>query len=263
MRLFVVTCIAISLMFAEHTLDNFAVFRTKLSLVVYPLQKIVDLPLSSYSAVYDYFVSHKTLAQDNNRLQKQQLLLNGKLQKLQELEVENARLRQLLNSTVSASEDLAVASIIKIDPDPFSQQIMLDKGSNQGVVAGQPIVDAKGIMGSVIEVNLLTSRVMLLTDVSHAVPVENMRNGVRAIAIGKGEISQLELKHVTNTADIVVGDVFVTSGLDGRYPAGYPVGTVLDVAHDPSKPFALIHMTPTAELDKGRQVLLVKIKATQ
>ena len=222
MRLFVVTCIAISLMFAEHTLDNFAVFRTKLSLVVYPLQKIVDLPLSSYS-----------------------------------------RLRQLLNSTVSASEDLAVASIIKIDPDPFSQQIMLDKGSNQGVVAGQPIVDAKGIMGSVIEVNLLTSRVMLLTDVSHAVPVENMRNGVRAIAIGKGEISQLELKHVTNTADIVVGDVFVTSGLDGRYPAGYPVGTVLDVAHDPSKPFALIHMTPTAELDKGRQVLLVKIKATQ
>lgn len=258
MRLLVVSCLAIALMLADHQLENFKTLRMQLSMLVYPIQKIVDFPITAYCSIYDYFISRKTLTEENNKLHIEQLLLKGKLQKFAELEVENTRLRELLNSTTTPKEELLVASILRIDPDPFMQQIILDKGMLQGVYVGQPIIDAHGIMGSVIAVNKLTSRVMLLTDASHAIPVENVRNGVRAIAMGAGELDKLELKHVTNTADITVGDMLVTSGLDGRYPAGYPVGTVINIEHDASKPFASIYIAPSAELEKGRQVLLVK-----
>jgi rod shape-determining protein MreC len=245
-------------MFAEHQLEHFKIIRMQLTMLVYPLQKAADFPFSSYKLFHNYFVFQKEVVDENNQLRVEQLLLKGRLQKLEALEEENSRLKELLNSATITADKLLIASILGIDPDPFMHQIILDKGTRHGVYVGQPIIDAHGIMGSVVEVNLLTSRVMLLTDASHAVPVENVRNGVRAIASGVGVTDHLELKHVTNTADITNGDVLVTSGLDGRYPAGYPVGTVTNIVHDASKPFASIRISPSAELEKGRQVLLIK-----
>ena len=258
MRFFVVLCIAVMLMFAEHQFERVKALRMELSIVVYPIQRIVDFPINAYHLAYDYFVSQRVLAEENNNLKAEQFILKGKLQKFDALELENARLKELLNSATTAADELLVASILSIDPDPFMHQIILDKGTNSGVYVGQPVIDAHGIMGSVIEVNSLTSRVMLLTDASHAVPVENTRNSVRAIAMGTGVTDYLELKHVTNTTDIAIGDKLVTSGLDGKYPAGYPVGVIDSVEHDASKPFASIYVAPSAELEKGRQVLLIK-----
>lgn len=246
-------------MLADNQFENFKILRMQLSMLVYPIQKVVDFPISSYASIHAYFVSKYDLTKENNKLHIEHLLLQGKLQKFYELEAENSRLRGLLNATVAKKDELLVASILRLDPDPFMHQIILDKGAKQGVHVGQPVIDAHGIMGSVIEVNALTSRVMLLTDASHAVPVENVRNSVRAIAMGAGVADRLELKHATNTVDIAIGDLLVTSGLDGRYPAGYPVGTVLNIEQDTSKPFASIYVAPSAELAKGRQVLLVRL----
>ena len=260
MRLFIVSCIAAVLMLADNQFENFKILRRQLSILVYPIQKAVDFPINSYVSINDYFTSKKDLTEENNKLRIEHLLLQGKLQKFYELEKENFRLMELLNSTVAEKDELVVASILRIDPDPFMHQIILNKGTKQGVYVGQPVIDAHGIMGSVIEVNSLTSRVMLLTDASHAVPVENIKNSVRAIAMGAGVVDHLELKHATNTADIAIGDLLVTSGLDGRYPAGYPVGIVTNIENDASKQFASIYVAPSAKLEKGRQVLLVKIK---
>jgi len=206
----------------------------------------------------NYLHAQQTLINENNALYIERLMLRGKVQRLDALMLENAQLKELLNSTTVVIDEFLVANIIHIDPDPFMQQIILDKGTEHGVYLGQPIIDAHGVMGSIIEVNALTSRVMLLTDASHAVPVESVRNGIRAIAMGTGVSDSLELRHVTNTADIIVGDKFVTSGLDGHYPAGYPVGVVTAIEHDVQQPFASIYVAPNAELTKGRQVLLVK-----
>jgi rod shape-determining protein MreC len=258
MRFFVVFCLAVMLMFSEHQFERMKVLRMQLSVIVYPIQEIVNFPINIYHLWYDYFILQKTLIDENNRLKAEQFILKGKLQRFDAIELENFRLKELLNSAITAADELLVASILKIDPDPFMHQIILDKGTNYGVYVGQPVIDAHGIMGSVIEVNDLTSRVMLLTDASHAVPVEDTRNSVRAIAMGTGVTDYLELKHVTNTTDIAIGDKLVTSGLDGKYPAGYPVGIVNSVEHDASKPFASIYIAPSAELERGRQVLLIK-----
>lgn len=260
MRFLVVFCLAIMLMFAEHHFNQMKKIRLQLSVIVYPLQKIVDFPWSLYHLSYNYFLTKKTLIEENNSLKTEQFILQSKLQKFDALALENSRLKALLNSAINAEDELLVATILSVDPDPFMHQIILDKGTNYGVYLGQPVVDANGVMGSIVEVNPFTSRVMLLTDASHAVPVENTRNSIRAIAIGCGVTDYLELKHVTNTTDIVVGDKLVTSGLDGKYPAGYPVGIVNSVEHDVNKPFAAIYVEPSAELSKGRQVLLIKAR---
>jgi rod shape-determining protein MreC len=260
MRFFTVICLAVILMFSEHQFERMKLLRMQLSVVVYPIQKIVDFPINIGNLVHDYFTTHKTLVEENNKLREEQFTLKGKLQRFDALELENARLKELLNSTTAATDELLVASILSVDPDPFMHQIILDKGTKHGVYVGQPVIDARGIMGSVIEVNLVASRVMLLTDASHAIPVENTRNNVRAIAMGMGVTDYLELKHVTNTTDIAIGDKLVTSGLDGKYPAGYPVGVIDSVEHDASKPFASIYAIPSAELERGRQVLLIKAR---
>lgn len=256
--MFLVLCLALTLMFGEHQFEQVKAWRMRLSIIVYPIQKVVAFPAEFYHVARDYFVMQKTLAEENNHLKAEQLILQSRLQKFDALALENSRLKELLNSTTNAEDTLLVASIMRIDPDPCMHQIILDKGTQDGVYVGQPVIDAHGVMGSVIEVNKVTSRVMLLTDASHAVPVENTRNSVRAIAVGIGVTDSLELKHVTNTTDIATGDKLVTSGLDGKYPAGYPVGVISSVKNDPSKPLPSIQVFPSAELQKGRQVLLIK-----
>ena len=179
------------------------------------------------------------------------------MQKLAALTEQNVRLRELLNSSALVNEKVEVAELIGMDPNPFTHRIIINKGERDGVVLGQPVLDARGLMGQVVELMPYTSRVLLLTDTTHSIPVQVNRNGLRAIASGTGNPESLELRHVADTADIKVGDLLVSSGLGQRFPAGYPVATVKEVIHDSGQPFAIVRAVPTAALNRSRYLLLV------
>ena len=155
------------------------------------------------------------------------------------------------------NEKVEVAELIGMDPNPFTHRILINKGERDGVVLGQPVLDARGLMGQVVELMPYTSRVLLLTDTTHSIPVQVNRNGLRAIASGTGNPERLELRHVADTADIKEGDLLVSSGLGQRFPAGYPVATVKEVIHDSGQPFAIVRAVPTAALNRSRYLLLV------
>ena len=167
------------------------------------------------------------------------------------------RLRELLNSSALVNEKVEVAELIGMDPNPFTHRIIINKGERDGVFLGQPVLDARGLMGQVVELMPYTSRVLLLTDTTHSIPVQVNRNGLRAIASGTGNPERLELRHVADTADIKEGDLLVSSGLGQRFPAGYPVATVKEVIHDSGQPFAIVRAVPTAALNRSRYLLLV------
>lgn len=163
----------------------------------------------------------------------------------------------MLNSSALVNEKVEVAELIGMDPNPFTHRIIINKGERDGVILGQPVLDARGLMGQVVELMPYTSRVLLLTDTTHSIPVQVNRNGLRAIASGTGNPERLELRHVADTADIKEGDLLVSSGLGQRFPAGYPVATVKEVIHDSGQPFAIVRAVPTAALNRSRYLLLV------
>lgn len=256
-RLIIISLIACTLMVVDYKYEQFKPIRSTLSLSVFPIQKIVDSPIAFISNFSGYIKTQKKLFAENKILKEEHLLFQGRLQKLAALERENQDLRELLHSGSKVANNMSIASIINIDPDPFTHQVIINRGKNDGVYQGQTIIDANGIMGTIIAVNELESRAMLITDASHAVPVEDVRNGLRAIAVGTGGGS-LELRHVPKSIDIVAGDLMITSGMSGRFPVGFPVGRVIDVKHDRGKPFATIVLQPCAKLERGGHILLIK-----
>lgn len=244
--------------FDHHYHQQFDKLRSLLSYVVYPLQWAVDRPLRLTHTIKDYAFSKERLISENEALKQEQFLQNGRLQKLLAFETENERLRALLKqSSIHRQETLVIAEILQVDADPFSHRILLDKGKNHSVQVGQPIIDAEGVMGEIIEVNGASATALLITDASHAIPVEIARNAVRGILVGTGSYDHLTLQYLPKTAEVTVGDVVVTSGLGGRYPAGYPVGVVTKIIEDPADSFVTVFVAPKARLDRGRQVLLV------
>jgi len=245
----------------DHRQHHADTLRAALSVLIYPIQVIVGLPANTGSWVSENLSSRQTLLDENAQLHDEQLQLKVRLQKLEALEAENQRLRELLGSSFKVGEQSLIAELIKVDMAPFSQQILLNKGSLHKVYSGQPLLDAYGVMGQVLDVGPLTSTAILITDPSHAIPVEVNRNGLRAIARGIGDIGQLELPHIPNNADIEPGDLLVTSGLGGRFPAGYPVARVISVTNKPGEPFADVTAEPTARLMSTREILLVWIEA--
>lgn len=198
------------------------------------------------------------LLDENANLQRQHVYLQAQVQKLRSLEAENLELRELLQSAGDDVETFSEARLIHVDTDPINQQIVLNKGTAQGVEVGQPVIDAQGLVGVVLSTQAQTSRVLLLTDPGFAVPVQSVRSGERAIATGSGAGGELRLSYVPRTADFVEGDQLVTSGLGGRFPVGYPVGTITSIQHDASTRFTLIGVSPSAKLGQIRHVLLVK-----
>lgn len=257
MRMLALTVAALLLIFTDYQFRETDKVRSVLTTLVAPIQYVVDTPPRLVEWLNRTTADYQELHAENQELKAQALVLQRKLQKMTALTAENIRLRELLNSTEQLDEEARLAEVIGVDPDPFTHEIVINKGSNEGVTVGQPLLDASGIMGQVISVSRFTSRVLLLTDSRHAIPVQINRNGVRAIAAGKGVTGELELLHLPDTADIVAGDLLVSSGLGGRFPPGYPVATVGEVEHDPGKPFAKIMVSPTAQLTRSRHVVLV------
>ncbi|WP_238591858.1 rod shape-determining protein MreC [Pseudomonas abietaniphila] len=256
-RLLVLVVLSVAVMVVDARFTLLKPVRSQMSLVLMESYWIADLPERLYQGVASQFGSRTELAAENEKLKTENLLLQGRLQKLAALTEQNVRLRELLNSSALVNEKVEVAELIGMDPNPFTHRIIINKGERDGVVLGQPVLDARGLMGQVVELMPYTSRVLLLTDTTHSIPVQVNRNGLRAIASGTGNPERLELRHVADTADIKEGDLLVSSGLGQRFPAGYPVATVTEVIHDSGQPFAIVRAVPTAALNRSRYLLLV------
>lgn len=231
--------------------------RAYLNLVVTPLQWLVDVPAQFADTLSDLLVGRSSLIADNDRLRTEALVLEQKVLQNATLIAENRRLRALLNARSKLQHEVRLAELIGVSPDPFRHEILTNLGAQDGIRLGQPALDSGGVMGQVVSLAPVTSRVMLITDSRSAVPVELLRTGFRSVALGNGGSDRLELDFVPSTTDIRVGDLLVTSGLGGRFPAGYPVAEVSDVIRDPGRQYLIIHAIPTARLDKSRHLLLV------
>lgn len=256
-RLLVLAVLSVALMVVDARFTLLKPVRSQMSLVLMEAYWIADLPQRLWQGVASQFGSRTELVAENEKLKTENLLLQGRLQKLAALTEQNVRLRELLNSSALVNEKVEVAELIGMDPNPFTHRIVINKGERDGVVLGQPVLDARGLMGQVVELMPYTSRVLLLTDTTHSIPVQVNRNGLRAIASGTGNPERLELRHVADTADIKEGDLLVSSGLGQRFPAGYPVAMVKEVIHDSGQPFAIVRAVPTAALNRSRYLLLV------
>jgi rod shape-determining protein MreC len=245
------------LVFAGQRYDWLRQAESKLSIVATPIYWVANIP-SKISGWGDRNIrSRETLLADNESLLAESLLLKAQVQKLASLEAENVRLRELLNSSAILDDSVLVAELIGVSPDPLHHQIIVNKGQSDGLYIGQPVIDAEGLMGQVIDVGPKHSRVLLITDASHAIPVQINRNGVRSVAEGIGLLTELVLQHVAATTDIKEGDLLVSSGLGQRFPVGYPVAVVSEVTIDPGQSFMTVKAKPSAALNRSRHVLLV------
>ncbi|WP_370514674.1 rod shape-determining protein MreC [Endozoicomonas sp. OPT23] len=249
--------LCIALLFIDHRFNYLNVARSWLSVMAVPVQWVADLPSRLFSSADELVTSRSDLMEENARLKARNLILEQKVQKLASLTAQNFRLKELLNSTELVDEQVLVAEIVGIDPDPFSHIVIINKGSTEGVFRGQALVDAHGVMGQVVEVTPLRSRVMLVTDVVSRVPVQVNRSGYRAIAAGTGKKDSMDLLHIPDTADIQEGDLLTSSGLGKIFPVGYPLGKVRKIERDPGEPFARVEVELSAKVNTTRFVLLV------
>jgi rod shape-determining protein MreC len=248
---------SILLMTLDHKQQHLQTVRAGLQVVVYPIRYAVNLPVDVGRWISESLATRQWLAQENSSLHSQNLLLQAMLQKYSALEAENRRLRELFGSSSKVEDEVFIAELYRVNLDPYKHLIVINKGSDANVYVDQPVLDAHGVMGQVIQVGPLTSTVRLITDPSHILPVQVNRNGLRTLAVGTGAINRLELPYLPNNADIRKGDLLVTSGLGRVFPPGYPVAIVADVSQDPGAPFARVKAIPTAHLDRSREVMLV------
>ncbi len=243
-----------SLDYHYHYLDT---VRSCFSLIVSPLQYAVDYPVRVIGSIQSLFSTKTALINENMQLRYQQTLLEAELQKLLVIQKENLQLKELLLTSTKADTSAMAAQILAVDTNTARQLVILDKGSKDKVYIGQPVLDAKGVMGQVIDVGPLTSTVLLISDSKSAVPVRNNRTGEQSIVIGTNSISKLLLLNLPKTSSIHPGDVLVTSGLGRRYPEGYPVGQVEEVTSIPGEDFVKVTVSPIALLNRNRLVLLI------
>lgn len=248
---------SIFLMFADYHYKYLNIVRSGFSLIVSPLQYAVDYPVRVVGWVQSLVSAKKSLIDENMRLRYQQAMLEAELQKLLVIQNENSQLKELLLTSSKADMRAMAAQILAVDTSNARQIVVLNKGKRDGVYTGQPVLDAKGVMGQVIDVGPMTSTVLLISDSKSAVPVRNNRTGERAILVGTNRMEQLSLINLPKTSSIHPGDVLVTSGLGRRYPEGYPVGRILEVNSIPGEDFVKVIVSPIALLNRNRLVLLI------
>lgn len=250
-------CVTASLvLLAAEQHGAWSSMRTPFAVMVYPLQQIVSSPTRFVQDIAENVSGYAELVAENRRLKDEALVLKAKLLKFAALEQENIRLRGLLDTSFKVGEQVLIAELLSINLAPYEHEVVVNKGSRFGVHPGQAVFDGNGVVGQVLRVTPYSSEVMLITDPSHAIPVQINRNGLRTIALGTGQIDRLALPYLPSNADVQVGDLLVTSGMGGVFPQGYPVATVTAIAPQKS-PFAKISAVPVAQLDRNRELLLV------
>jgi len=257
LRFLLISVVSASLMLLDHREEHLSRIRQAFSLVVYPIQVGVDLPFAGWRLASRALSDQSALLEENSQLKSERLDVDVRLQRLAALEAENDRLRAMLDSSARVSDRVLVVEILAVDLDPYRQRFTINRGLNDGVYVGQALLDAEGVVGQIVSVELMTSEVVLISDADHALPVAINRNGLRTIAVGTGDSSRLRLPYLTNSADVEPGDLLMSSGLGGVFPSGYPVGQVLEVQRRPGQSFAEVIAEPAARLDRDREVLLV------
>lgn len=256
LRLLVALALAVALMVLDHRGGWLATLRGQIEIVVQPVWRLAGLPAKLGDSVRDDAASRARLAQENETLRNALLISGARIARLQASAAENARLRGLLGAVEQGGLDVQLAPVLDVALDPTRQRLLLDIGATQGVTVGQPALDAGGVLGQVTEVRSSTATVLLLTDPDHAIPVAVSRNGIRLVAYGRGD--RLELANIPTSSDVKVGDLIVTSGLGGRFPPGFPVGTIAHLRRNESRAFLVGELKPAAQLDRGRDVLLLR-----
>ncbi len=258
LRLLAYLALSVALIVFDHRGGWLTRARETAAVAVQPLWQLAGLPARLGQAMREDAVTRSMLSEDNRRLRNELLVMAARQAQLQVEADENARLRGLLGAAARGGLDVQLAPILDIDLDPSRQRLLLNAGSRDGVRQGQTVIDAGGVLGQVIAVTPDTATVLLLTDLDHAVPVSISRTGVRLLAYGIGRADRLELRNIPVSSDVQVGDVVVTSGLGGRFPPGFPVGRIVDLRPDDSQAFLIGGLAPAAQLDRGRDVLLLR-----
>src|SRR5271170_2380047 len=252
--------LALGLIIVDKRYDQLGKIRRLLSIVAYPVQVAVAGPFEGWDWFRESITTRDALRADNARLEAQLRLAQFRLQRYEALEAETQRLRALRGSTAGVASRFIIGDIMDVDLDAYRERVLVDKGASDGVFVGQAVLDAGGVFGQVARVEQLTSEVILVSDAAHAIPVQINRNGLRTIAVGTGDTSRLKLPYLPTSADVIVGDLLVTSGLGGSFPAGYPVGTISEVKRDPAQSLADVDVRPAAALDRSRELMFVWLK---
>jgi len=247
-------------MIVDKRYENLAHIRRWLSVVVYPVQVAVASPFEGWNWFRESVSTRDALRADKTRLEADLRVAQFRLQRYEAVEAESQRLRVLRDSTVGVTDRFVIGDLMDVDLDAFRERVLVDKGARDGVFVGQAVLDAGGVFGQVSRVGELTSEVILISDAAHAIPVQVNRNGLRTIAVGTGDVGRLKLPYLPTSADVVAGDLLVTSGLGGGFPAGYPVGTIAEVKRDPAQSLADVDVKPAAALDRSRELMFVWLK---
>lgn len=256
-RFLLASCFALILMFVDLHYAYLKLIRTGFTVLASPLQYAVDFPIRLINWV-DLLISTKSsLIQENMKLHYQQIMLEAELQRLMALKEENSQLKELLLTSSNATLKAMAGQILAVEATLSRQLVILNKGKREGVYRGQPVLDAKGVMGQVIDVGYMTSTVLLISDAKSAVPVRDNQTGEHAILVGLNDPSELALINMPKTSHIQVGDLLVTSGLGRLYPEGFPIGKVISIQDLPGEAFITVKVQPIAMLNKNRLVLLI------
>lgn len=257
LRLALAVAFSLALLLADSQLNLFTSLRIYLNSLVSPVQYVADSPQKLFSAVSENVMTRQALKERNQRLEKENLHLKADRLLLTQLRNENKQLRELLNSKREFTDKRMITEVMSMRSDPFTHQLLIDKGVLDGVYLGQPVINEQGVVGQVTQVGTTTSRVLLIVDASHGIPVRVQRNDVTAIVHGSGAWNKLNVPFVPSNADLKEGDILVTSGLGGRFPAGYPVATVAHFEYQEGALYADVTATPVALLDRSRYLLLL------
>ena len=258
LQLLAYLAIAIALLVLDHRGGWLSQLRARANVLAQPLWTVAGLPARLGDVLSETAATRSGLVAENRTLRNALLISGARVARLQTAAAENERLRRLLGADRRGGLDVQLAPILDIDLDPTRQRLVLDAGARDGVTVGQSVIDAGGLVGQIIAVRPGSATVLLITDPDHAVPVIVARTGVRLVAYGQGRIDRLALPNIPLSGDVKIGDVVITSGLGGRFPAGFPVGTVESLHPDDSHGFLVGELEPAAQLDRGRDVLLLR-----
>ncbi len=244
-------------MMLDHRSNYLDTVRQWLGAAASPVYAVVQTPGQAWDWLTGSFADRDRLRTENGELSEQLSEARVKLLQFDSLREENVRLRAVREASAGVGGRTMIAEIMRVDVDPFRHRVRINKGADDGVFKNQPVLDAFGIVGRVVQVDRYTSTLILISDAEHAIPVQVNRNGIRSIAVGAGDLSKLSLPYMTVESDVKADDLLVSSGLDGIFPAGYPVARVSKVERNPADTFALVEAKPLAQLDRDREVLLL------
>jgi rod shape-determining protein MreC len=260
LRCVLYSLLALALIIVDKRYDHLGKIRRVLSVVAYPVQIAVASPFEGWDWFRESVSSRGVLRAEKSKLEAELRLAQFRLQRYEALEAESQRLRALRDKTAGVTDRFVIGDVMNVDLDAFRERVLVDKGAGDGIYVGQAVLDSGGVFGQVARVGQLTSEVILVSDAAHAIPVQINRNGLRTVAVGTGDTNRLKLPYLPTSADVVAGDLLVTSGLGGGFPAGYPVGTIAEVKRDPAQSLADVDVKPAAALDRSRELLFVWLK---